>query len=115
MSRTGCETGRASARRRRRASAAARSPLRSSSPGYGDTLLDPFEKIGKERVGRHAQQRIEIEDQHAALAARGNRAEMDAVKIPGLVGLHAIERVAHRKRQSDMRQREDAEREGKRK
>ena len=52
------------------------------------------EQIGKERIGRRAQQRIEIDDQHAALAARRDRPEIDA-ELVAVVGLQAVERVVH--------------------
>ena len=47
-------------------------------PALRHGLVDPLEEVGKERIGRHAQQRIEIDDQHAALAARRDGAEIDA-------------------------------------
>ena len=69
------------------------------------------EHVREERIGRHADQRIEADDQRAALAARGHRAEVDAEVLAG-VGLHAVERIVHRKRQGDVRQREDVARIG---
>ena len=72
-------------------------------------LVDALHQVGMERIGRGPQQRIEIEDQYAALAARRDGAQVDA-ELVAVVGLHAVERIVHRKRQGDVRQRKEADR-----
>ena len=43
---------------------------RARAHGCRDGLVDPSENVGEERIGRDAQQRVEVDDQHAAFAAR---------------------------------------------
>jgi hypothetical protein len=78
-----------------------------------DALVDPLEQIGKERIRRQARQEILVDDQRAPLAAGIHRAQVVAEfgrRLP--VGLHPVQRVVHRNRNRQVRQREDARRIG---
>ena len=71
-----------------------------------------LQQIREEGIRRSAQQCIEACDQHIALAARRQRAEAEA-EVFRLVRRHAVERVAHRERNGDMRERKKPVRIGK--
>ena len=74
-----------------------------------DPLADPLQHVGEERVGGHAHQEFQADDQGAALAAGGDGAELDAEIVLG-VGAQAVEPVLEREGQGDVGEGEDAQR-----
>src|SRR5215203_6303098 len=73
----------------------------------GNTFTDALQHVRKEWIRRGTHQCIEARDQHVALTARRQRSETEA-EIFRFVRSQAVETVAHRKRNRDMRQRIEA-------